>query len=78
MRAVTTLHDGDTAFVALAFSEHPGPKTYEDAYDRLVKTADYWHQWLAHGDVPGPPVAPVPAAQRADAQGPELLARPAR
>ena len=49
MRAVSTLRDGDTAFVALAFSDHPGPKTYEDAYGRLVKTADYWHQWLGHG-----------------------------
>ena len=55
VRAVTTLHDGDTAFVALAFSDHPGPKTYEEAYDRLVKTADYWHQWLAHGTFPDHP-----------------------
>ena len=54
-RASRTLHDGDTAFVALAFSEHPGPKTYDEAYDRLVKTADYWHQWLAHGTFPDHP-----------------------
>ena len=26
VRALTTLHDGDTAFVALAFSDHPGPE----------------------------------------------------
>ena len=25
--------------VALAFSDHAGPKTYPEAYDRLVKTA---------------------------------------
>jgi alpha,alpha-trehalase len=55
VRALTTLHDGDTAFVALAFSEHAGPKTYAQAYDRLVKTADYWHQWLAHGTFPDHP-----------------------
>jgi alpha,alpha-trehalase len=55
VRAVTTLRDGDTAFVALAFSEHAGPKTYEEAYRRLVGTADYWHQWLAHGEFPDHP-----------------------
>ena len=55
VRALTTLHDGDTAFVALAFSDHAGPKTYPEAYDRLVKTADYWHQWLAHGTFPDHP-----------------------
>jgi GH15 family glucan-1,4-alpha-glucosidase len=55
VRAVTTLRDGDCAFVSLAFSEHPGPKTYEEAYKRLVGTADYWHQWLAHGEFPDHP-----------------------
>src|ERR671916_664646 len=28
---------------------------YREAYDRLVKTADYWHQWLAHGTFPDHP-----------------------
>ncbi len=55
VRALTTLHDGDTAFVALAFSEHPGPKTYAEASERLVRTADYWHQWLGHGTFPDHP-----------------------
>ena len=74
VRALTTLHDGDTAFVALAFSEHAGPKTYArglrpPGQDRrlLAPVARPRH-------VPGPPVAPVPAAQRADAEGPHLLA----
>lgn len=55
VRAVSTLKDGDTAFVALAFSEHAGPKTYEEAYQRLVRTADFWHSWLAHGTFPDHP-----------------------
>ncbi len=55
VRALTTLNQGQTAFVALAFSDHAGPKTYPEAYDRLVKTADYWHQWLAHGTFPDHP-----------------------
>jgi GH15 family glucan-1,4-alpha-glucosidase len=54
-RARTTLRDGDTAFVALAWSEHAGPETYDDAYHRLVYTADYWHEWLSHGEFPDHP-----------------------
>jgi GH15 family glucan-1,4-alpha-glucosidase len=54
-RARTTLRDGDTAFVALSWTEHGGPKTYDDAYHRLVYTADYWHEWLSHGDFPDHP-----------------------
>ncbi len=55
VRAQTTMRDGDTAFVALAFSEHAGPKTYEEAYKRLVRTADFWHEWLSHGTFPDHP-----------------------
>jgi alpha,alpha-trehalase len=54
-RARTTLRDGDTAFVALSWSEHGAPETYDDAYHRLVYTADYWHEWLSHGDFPDHP-----------------------
>ena len=35
---------------------------------------DYWHEWLVARRVPRPPVAPVPAAQRADPEGPVLRA----
>jgi alpha,alpha-trehalase len=54
-RARSTLRDGDTAFVALSWSDHGGPETYDDAYHRLVYTADYWHEWLSHGDFPDHP-----------------------
>ena len=54
-RARTTLRDGDVAFAALTWSTHGGPKTYEESYERLVKTADYWHEWLAHGNFPDHP-----------------------
>ncbi|MEA2256551.1 MAG: alpha,alpha-trehalase, partial [Solirubrobacteraceae bacterium] len=53
--ARTTLRDGDNAFVALGWSVHAGPQTYDDAYARLVHTADYWHEWLSHGDFPDHP-----------------------
>jgi GH15 family glucan-1,4-alpha-glucosidase len=54
-RARTTMRDGDVAFVALSWTDHGGPETYEDAYQRLVGTADYWHEWLSHGELPDHP-----------------------
>jgi alpha,alpha-trehalase len=54
-RARTTLRDGETAFVALSWTEHPAPQSYDEAYDRLVYTADFWHEWLSHGDFPDHP-----------------------
>jgi GH15 family glucan-1,4-alpha-glucosidase len=49
------MHSGQTAFVALSWSRHGGPKTFDEAYERLVKTADYWHEWLARGKFPDHP-----------------------
>jgi len=54
-RARTTLRDGDLAYCALAWTAHASPASYDDAHDRLVKTADYWHEWLSHGDFPDHP-----------------------
>jgi GH15 family glucan-1,4-alpha-glucosidase len=54
-RVRTTMHDGETAFVALSWSEHGGPTTFDDAYARLVRTADYWHEWLSRGQFPDHP-----------------------
>ena len=51
----TLLKEGDTMFVALSWSEHPGPTTYEEAYDRLVWTAHHWQHWLDHGVFPDHP-----------------------
>jgi GH15 family glucan-1,4-alpha-glucosidase len=54
-RVRTTLHDGDTKFVALSWSAHGGPTSFENAYERLVRTADYWHEWLSRGQFPDHP-----------------------
>lgn len=54
-RARTTLREGDTAFASLSWSEHAPPRTYEDAYARMERTADYWREWLNHGDFPDHP-----------------------
>jgi GH15 family glucan-1,4-alpha-glucosidase len=53
--ARTLMKEGDTAFVALSWSEHPAPTTYEDAYNRLVWTAHHWQHWLDHGEFPDHP-----------------------
>jgi len=53
--ARTLMKEGDTAFVALAFSDHPAPKSYDEAYERLVWTAHHWQHWLDHGDFPDHP-----------------------
>ncbi len=53
--ARTTLRDGEVAFVALAWTEHPAPETYDEAHRRLTVTAEHWHEWLSHGDFPDHP-----------------------
>jgi GH15 family glucan-1,4-alpha-glucosidase len=57
-RARRTMRDGDTAYCALTWNGARAPQSYEDAYARLVRTADYWHEWLAHGDFPDHPWRP--------------------
>jgi GH15 family glucan-1,4-alpha-glucosidase len=53
--ARTLMKEGDTLFVALSWSEHAPPRTYEEAYGRLVWTAHHWQHWLDHGDFPDHP-----------------------
>jgi alpha,alpha-trehalase len=54
-RARTTLREGDTAYVALSWSEHPAPRDAHEATERLDFTARYWREWLAHGQFPDHP-----------------------
>ncbi|MEA2480490.1 MAG: alpha,alpha-trehalase [Thermoleophilaceae bacterium] len=54
-RARTTLREGDTAYVAMSWSEHPAPRDYTEAYDRMEATADYWREWLNRGSFPDHP-----------------------
>jgi alpha,alpha-trehalase len=52
----TLMKEGETMFVALSWSEHTAPpRTYEDAYARLVWTAHHWQHWLDHGTFPDHP-----------------------
>ena len=54
-RARTTMNEGDVAFVALGWSKHPLPSSYEEAAAWLARTARFWQQWLKHGTFPDHP-----------------------
>jgi alpha,alpha-trehalase len=51
-RARTMLHEGETAYVALGWSEHGLPASYEEAEEWLARTGRYWQEWLKHGNFP--------------------------
>jgi GH15 family glucan-1,4-alpha-glucosidase len=53
--ARTLIKEGETRYVALSWSEVPAPRSYEDAYKRLVWTAHHWQHWLARGSFPDHP-----------------------
>ncbi|MEK6229611.1 MAG: glycoside hydrolase family 15 protein [Actinomycetota bacterium] len=53
--ARTLMKEGDTAFVALSWSDHPAPRSYDEAYERQVWTAHHWQHWLDHGEFPDHP-----------------------
>ena len=54
-RARTTLHEGEVAFVALGWSKHPLPGTYDEAAAWLARTGRFWQEWLKHGTFPDHP-----------------------
>jgi GH15 family glucan-1,4-alpha-glucosidase len=51
-RARTMMREGDVAFVALGWSEHPLPTTYDEAAMWLARTGRFWQEWLKHGTFP--------------------------
>ena len=74
VRARTRLREGDNAFVALSWSKHPVPQTYDEATNKMWQTAECWRQWISIGETSRPPVAVVSAAQCVDVEGAYLLA----
>jgi GH15 family glucan-1,4-alpha-glucosidase len=51
--ARTTLREGQSAFVSLAWSsDRHGPKSTEDAFDWMHRTATFWREWLNQGTFP--------------------------
>nr|WP_240615850.1 glycoside hydrolase family 15 protein [Nakamurella deserti] len=54
-QARTTMRPGDEHFVALSFSELPGPQTTAEANAYLLRTSEYWREWLTQGSFPDHP-----------------------
>jgi GH15 family glucan-1,4-alpha-glucosidase len=55
-RARTTLHQDETAYVALSWGGKLPPDSFEDAADRMWRTGAYWREWLNHGEFPDHPL----------------------
>ncbi len=53
--ARTLIKQGEQRFVALSWGRRKPPRTFADAYGRLVWTAHHWQHWLARGDFPDHP-----------------------
>jgi len=53
--ARTLLKEGQSRFVALSWSEHGPPCTYEEAAARLRWTCHHWQHWLDRGRFPDHP-----------------------
>jgi GH15 family glucan-1,4-alpha-glucosidase len=53
--ARTLIKEGQSRFVALSWGLPSPPRTYDDAYRRLVWTAHHWQHWLARGHFPDHP-----------------------
>jgi GH15 family glucan-1,4-alpha-glucosidase len=49
------MKEGDQIFCALYWSEHPPPRTIDEATRRLVWTAHHWQHWLDRGTFPDHP-----------------------
>jgi GH15 family glucan-1,4-alpha-glucosidase len=49
------MKEGEQLYCALAWSEHPAPQDFEEAYGRLVWTAHHWQHWLDRGTFPDHP-----------------------
>ena len=54
--AYSRLSEGDSAFVALSWSDELAPPgSFDEAADRMWRTGNYWREWLQHGDFPDHP-----------------------
>jgi GH15 family glucan-1,4-alpha-glucosidase len=49
------LNAGDQVFCALSWGEGSPPATFADAHERLGRTGDFWHEWIARGRFPDHP-----------------------
>jgi alpha,alpha-trehalase len=52
------LRAGERAFCALSWQDGRPPETFNEAHQRLARTADFWHEWLGGGNFPDHPWRP--------------------
>ncbi len=48
----TRMSEGDRHFVAMAFSDLPGPASTAEATQMIDNTCEFWRQWLSQGSFP--------------------------
>jgi GH15 family glucan-1,4-alpha-glucosidase len=49
------LSAGEQVFCALSWGDGSAPETFGEAHERLSRTGDFWHQWIARGRFPDHP-----------------------
>jgi GH15 family glucan-1,4-alpha-glucosidase len=49
------LQAGEQVFCALSWGDGTPPETFAEAHDRLSRTGDFWHEWIARGRFPDHP-----------------------
>jgi GH15 family glucan-1,4-alpha-glucosidase len=54
-RARTRMSEGDDVFVALSWTKHPAPQSYQEAADKMWQTTECWRQWINIGNFPDHP-----------------------
>ena len=51
-QARTRMDEGDTHFVALAWSPLPAPNSFDEAADKMWRTEQFWRDWITQGFFP--------------------------
>jgi alpha,alpha-trehalase len=54
-QARTRMSEGETHFVALAWSPLPAPASWDEATDRMWRTEQFWRDWITQGSFPDHP-----------------------
>ncbi|MCK0117867.1 glycoside hydrolase family 15 protein [Isoptericola sp. S6320L] len=54
-QARTRMSEGETHFVALAWSPLPAPTSWDEAIDKMWRTEQFWRDWITQGSFPDHP-----------------------
>ena len=53
--ARTRLREGDNVFAALSWGEHDPPRTYDESFEQIEATSEFWRHWINGGEFPDHP-----------------------